>query len=51
MRTTHRKLTLTARAVLIAAAALVATSTLSGCDVLYSQLHQSVPHDHEGHVH
>lgn len=51
MRTSWRKITLTARVVAVAAAAMFAASTLSGCDVLYSQLHQTVPHDHEGHVH
>ena len=53
MSTIHRKVMLTAKIAGIAAAALVAASTLSGCDALYSQLHQSVPHDHnhDGHDH
>ncbi|MDP7727816.1 MULTISPECIES: hypothetical protein [Mycobacterium] len=51
MRTASRKFRLTARVVVVAAAAIFAASTLSGCDALYSQLHQTVPHDHEGHIH
>lgn len=53
MSTRTGKVLMAAKVAAIATAALFAATTLSGCDVLYSQLHQAIPHDHshEGHDH
>ncbi|QUR67911.1 hypothetical protein [Mycobacterium spongiae] len=51
MGTKTNRVALTARAVAAVAAAVFAASTLSGCDVLFPQLHQVIPGDHSGHNH
>lgn len=50
MSATTNKVMQTSRTLIVAAAALFAVSTLSGCEAL---LHQTVPHDHshDGHDH
>lgn len=51
MNVKTKKVVLTARVLGLAAAAIFAASTLSGCDVLHSQLEQFAPGDHSGHDH